>query len=216
MPTTIIGLGGGAGPSFAYEPEIVSITTKEGITAFSFNVIGKYSSIKDLFQIDAPVSGIPNQPIGSFACVNRNIEHIAGGESGMYRLSVSAEGGQENQSQISETAYTYGTSDEDGILNITTGVGGQIPVTYRLEWLYPSATITTNSQNPSATKAESLAKSLVSAIPVQVIADRPANVSNGKKIELSKVIVTGSSVEKAGGLYRIRATASKGASPVYL
>jgi len=216
MPTTIIGLGGdgAGGAKFAYEPEIVSVTGKDGITVFSFNVIGKYVEIKDLFQIDAPVSGIPNQPIGSFNCVNRNIEHIAGGESGMYRLSVSAEGGQENQSQISETSYTYATSDEDGIFNITTGVGGQVPVRYRLEWLYPSGTITTNSQASSATKAENLAKSLVSAMAVQVIADRPANVTNGKRIELSKVIITGSSVEKAGGLYRIRATASKGASAV--
>ena len=202
MPTTIIGLGGGKEPSFAYEPEIVSITTKEGITAFSFNVIGRYDNISYLFPIDAVIEDFPNQPIGSFTCVNRSIEHIAGGESGMYRLSVSAEGGQENQSQISETSYTYATSDENGILNITTGDGGQLPITYRLEWLYPSGTITTNSQSPSATKAENLARSLVSAMSVQVITDRPLNVTNGRRIELSNVIITGSSVEKAGGFYR--------------
>lgn len=211
MATTIIGLE----RDFAFEPEIVSITGKDGITAFSFNAIGKYDFIKELYQIGQPVDGIPNQPKGVFSCVNRNLEHIAGGELGIYRLSVSAEGGEQNESQITETSYTYSTADESGIRNITVGAGGQIPINYRLEWLYPSATVSTNSQEPNASKAENIAKRMVGGLEVQVISNRPENVINGKKIDTSKIIITGSSVEQAGGIYRIRATASKGSTPIY-
>lgn len=211
MATTIIGLESGSD----FEPEIQSVTMKDGITAFSFNVIGKYNDLSTQYLIDSPVINVPNGPRGNFKVTNRNLQHISGGVQGIYRLSVSAEGGTENQSQITETSYSYAVQDEGGILNITTGVGGQLPIQYRLEWLYPSGTVITNSQSASSSKAEALAKGLVGGLSVQVILDRPLNVTNGKKIDQEKVIITGTSVEQAGGLYRIRATASKGASPTF-
>lgn len=210
MATTILGLEKG----FEFEPEIQSVTMKDGITAFSFNVIGRYNDIFGLYLIDSPPSSVPNAPEGSFKVTNRNLQHISGGALGIYRLSVSAEGGTENPSQITETSYSYAVQDEAGILNITAGIGGQLPIQYRLEWLYASGTVITNSQTASSSKAEGLAKSLVGGLSVQIISDRPTNVINGKKIDKDRVIITGSSIEQAGGLYRIRATASKGASPI--
>lgn len=207
MATTILGLETG----FEYGPEIVSVTGNDGITAFSFNIIGKFSEIRDLFAIGQVVTGVPNQPPGSYKCVSRNLEHVAGGQSGIYKLSVSAQGGTDNPQQISESSYTYQTADEDGFIFAL-----QLSVRYRLEWLYPSVTITTNSNSPNASKAEAAARALIGNMPVQIISDKPAtfggNSVAGKKIDQIKIILSGSSVEEAGGLYRIRATASKGAS----
>jgi hypothetical protein len=207
MATTILGLETG----FEYGPEIVSVTGNDGITAFSFNIIGKFTEIRDLFVIGQVVSGVPNQPLGSYKCVSRNLEHVAGGQSGIYKLSVSAQGGTDNPQQISESSYTYQTADEDGFIFAL-----QLSVRYRLEWLYPSVTITTNSNSSNASKAEAAARALIGNMPVQIISDKPAtfggNSVTGKKIDQIKIILSGSSVEQAGGLYRIRATASKGAS----
>jgi hypothetical protein len=207
MATTILGLEKG----FEYGPEIVSVTGNDGITAFSFNIIGKFTEIRDLFVIGQVVSGVPNQPLGSYKCVSRNLEHVAGGQSGIYKLSVSAQGGTDNPQQISESSYTYQTADEDGFIFAL-----QLSVRYRLEWLYPSVTITTNSNSSNASKAEAAARALIGNMPVQIISDKPAtfggNSVTGKKIDQIKIILSGSSVEQAGGLYRIRATASKGAS----
>jgi hypothetical protein len=207
MATTILGLETG----FEYGPEIVSVTGNDGITAFSFNIIGKFTEIRDLFPVGQSVNGVPNQPLGTYKCVSRNLEHVAGGQSGIYKLSVSAQGGTDNPQQISESSYTYQTADEDGFIFAL-----QLSVRYRLEWLYPSVTITTNSNSSNASKAEAAARALIGNMPVQIISDKPAtfggNSVTGKKIDQIKIILSGSSVEQAGGLYRIRATASKGAS----
>jgi len=211
MASTILGILDQK--AYKFEPDIVSVTGKDGITAFSFSIIGNYIGVKDVFDIGQNVDSVPNQPVGSFAVVNRNLEHVAGGISGIYRLSVSAEGGQESEAQISETSMSYQTSDESGIT--AAGALPQVQVIYRLEWLYPSATITTNSATNNSSKAESLATSLVSSLVGSIIQDRPTGVFNGRKINLNKIILTGTSVERAGGLYRIRATASKGSTPSY-
>lgn len=216
MPSTIIGLEAEStqtGINYAYEPEIIAITGKDGITALSFNVIGKISAVINEFTIGEDIlANVPNMPGGKFIVVNRNLAHVAGGTGGVYRLSVSAEGGTENQSFISETSYTYATMDVDGVV-ILPGGTQQNQVRYRLEWLYPSVTITTNSANPDANKASQRAKGIVASLDIQIIKDKPATVS-GPSINKGVVAITGSSIEEAGGLYRIRATASKGLTTV--
>ncbi|NBV28779.1 hypothetical protein EBS02_07165, partial [bacterium] len=74
-------------------------------------------------------------------------------------------------------------------------------------------TITTNSQTASAKNAEDRAKEIVSGMPLSIIKDRPDGYK-GASLEgnpvLNNIYITGTSIEKAGGLYRVRATATKG------
>ena len=99
---------------------------------------------------------------------------------------------------------------------ITTGLA-QVPIQYNLIWLYPSATITTNSRDASPANAEAKAREIVGNLTVSIVKDRPTprvGTIGGPQLagnpQLDTIYITGSSVEKAGGLYRVRATASKG------
>ena len=80
--------------SFEYEPDITTDNGRDGITAFQFSVVGSFSALSSNFALDQDLSGVPDQPPGSFRVVRRNMSHIAGDTStGLYRLEVSAEGG---------------------------------------------------------------------------------------------------------------------------
>lgn len=213
MATTII--TNFVGP-FEYEPEIVSDTARDGITAFQFRVIGKLSNLNNVFQPDEIISGVPDQPPGNFRVVRRSMEHIAGDpQDGLYRLAISGEGGTGNKSLfVSETSYAMQTQQTQGVINLPLA---QVPIQYNLIWLYPSATITTNSQDASPSAAEEIAKQIVTGLTPTIIKDRPTSTAGtvagtvlAGNDNLNKIYITGSSVEKAGGLYRIRATASKG------
>lgn len=201
--------------SYEFEPEIVSDTSRDGITAFQFRIIGGFSSLQQAFPIDQKVTGVPDLPSGNFNVVRRNLEHIAGDESsGLYRLSVSLEGGVPNKSlYIEESSYATQQFDAQGTVALPLA---QIQINYTLMWLYPSVTITSNSATASPTDAENLAKSLASTRTVQIVKDRPTSqrgTVSGPFLKgnpkLNDVYVTGSSVEKAGGIFRVRATASK-------
>jgi hypothetical protein len=199
MSATIIG-----GDNAEFEPEIISDNGRDGISVFQFRVVGR--DVSDLYPIDAVVNNVPGQPSGSFRVVRRNLENIV---EGLQRLSVSAEGGTANGLYISEAGYQYAESEEAGLVNLPLD---QIKVIYRLIWLYPSVTVTTNSAGASDGPARALAQQIVTAMPVQIIQNRPSNVSAGKRIT-NNVRITGSSIEKSGGLWRVRATATKGQIP---
>jgi hypothetical protein len=199
MSATIIG-----GDTPQFEPEIISDNGRDGISAFQFKVVGK--NISSLYQLDSVVSGVPGQPTGSFKVVRRNLENIV---QGLQRLSISAEGGVASSIYISEAGYQYGESEEPGLVNLPLV---QVKVAYRLIWLYPSVTVTTNSAGASDGPARQIAEQIVGSMSVDIIKDRPANVNVGKKVT-SLVRITGSSIEKAGGLWRVRATATKGQIP---
>ena len=210
---------------FEYEPEIISDNARDGISTFQFRIVGGLTALNSAFQVDEEIFGVPDQPPGTFRVVRRNLEHIAGDpETGLYRLSVSGEGGTgDNNLFISETSYAMQNQQVQGFVNLPLA---QIPIQYNLIWLYPSATITTNSAsgggvgkfsttNPS--NAEEIARSIVQNLTITIVKDRPSrdigSVSGPQLAgnpELEKVYITGSSVEKAGGLFRVRATASKG------
>jgi hypothetical protein len=200
MSVEIIGI-----PTPQFEPGIISDNGRDGISVFQFSVVGR--SVSMLYPIDAVVNDVPGQPVGSFRVVRRNLENIV---EGLQRISVSAEGGSQNGLYISESGYQYNESQEDGLINLPFA---QIKVQYKLVWLSASVTVTTNSGGASAGPAESIAQQIIASMPVQIKKDRPANVSVGRKIDTSTIIITGSSIEKAGGLWRVRATASKGILP---
>lgn len=209
MAATIISSADG----LTIEPEILFDTSRDGITAIQFSAFGSFGAISGAYALGQDLSNVPGIPAGRFIVVRRNIEHIVGGESGLFRIKVSGEGGVENQQLFtSETSYSRQYQKVDGIINLPLS---QVPTRYDLIWLYPSATITTNSSSNSPQRAEELARSLVSNMQVQIIKDQPSdrNISGpslGSSPDIDKVYITGSSVEVAGGLYRIRATASKG------
>jgi len=199
MAATIIG-----GNSTAFEPDIISENGRDGISRFQFKVNGK--TISDLYPIDAVVTNVPGQPAGSFRVVYRSLENIV---EGLQRLSISAEGGSANGLYISEAGYQYNESEEPGLVTLPLA---QIKVQYKLIWLAPSVTVTTNSASASDSPARTLAQQIIATMPVQIIANKPGNVA-GKQINTNDVKITGSSVEKAGGLWRVRATATKGQIP---
>ncbi len=199
MSATIIG---GDDPQF--EPEIISDNGRDGISAFQFKVVGR--SVADLYPVDSAVSGVPGQPGGSFRVVRRNLENIV---EGLQRLSVTAEGGLANGLYVSDAGYQYAESEESGIVTLPLI---QVKVTYRLAWLYPSVTVTTNSASASDGPARSLARQIVGGMSTQIFQDKPGNVNGGKRVTQA-VNITGSSIQKAGGLWRVRATATKGQIP---
>ena len=200
MAATIIG-----GNSIAFEPDIISENGRDGITRFQFRVNGR--NVSEEYQIDSVVINVPGQPSGSFRVVSRSLENIV---LGLQRLSVSAEGGVANGLYISEASYQYNESQEPGLVTLPLA---QIQVQYKLIWLSPSVTVTTNSAGASDGPARAIAQQIVARMDVDIIKDRPGNVNAGKRINVNDIKITGSSIEKAGGLWRIRATATKGQVP---
>lgn len=200
MAATIIG-----GNSIAFEPDIISENGRDGITRFQFRVNGR--DVSEEYPIDSAVINVPGQPSGSFRVVSRSLENIV---LGLQRLSVSAEGGVANGLYISEASYQYNESQEQGLVNLPLT---QIQVQYKLIWLSPSVTVTTNSAGASDGPARAIAQQIVAGMNVDIIKDRPGNVNAGKRINVNDIKITGSSIEKAGGLWRIRATATKGQIP---
>jgi hypothetical protein len=202
--------------SFDYEPDIITDNGRDGITAFQFSIVGSFSYLSSNFALDQVVSGVPDQPQGNFRVVRRNISHIAGdAQTGLYRLQVSAEGGTGDSSlYILESSYQYQKETATGQY-FNEIFGGSTPLQYNLEWLSPTVTITTNSQSEDIVDVQNRAKAIVTTLSVQVIKNKPVTAPNGKNvigvnIDESKIIITGSSVEKAGGLYRVRVSATKG------
>jgi len=201
MAATIIG-----GNSPQFEPDIISDNGRDGISAFQFSVVGR--SLSDLYPLDSSVSGVPGQPSGSFKVVRRNLENIV---DGLQRLRISAEGGSPSTLYYSEASYSYNESVEPGLITLPLA---QLKVQYKLQWLSPSATVTTNSASSSDGAAKSIAITILSSMSVEILQNRPSNVTGGKQVNTSDVKITGSSIEKAGGLYRVRATATKGFLPL--
>ena len=212
MSATIITNFAGA---FEYEPEIISDNARDGISAFQFRIVGGLTALNSAFQVDEDIVGVPDQPPGTFRVVRRNLEHIAGDpQTGLYRLSVSGEGGTgDNNLFVSETSYAMQNQQVQGVVNLPLA---QLPIQYNLIWLYPSATITTNSRDASPANAEAKAREIVGNLSISIVKDRPTTTGTvaGPQLagnpELDTIYITGSSVEKAGGLFRVRATASKG------
>jgi hypothetical protein len=219
MPATIIGIRSG----FEYEPEVMLDNGRDGISEYMFSITGNYSSVAYTYPLDSFVTQPPDMPPGNFKVVRRNLEHIAGErENSLYRLKVSAQGGTVNENlYILEKSYSLQTLNANGIINSLTA---QIPVSYKLIWLYPSVTITTNSSSDSTLQAEQRAKDLVSSMTIQIITDIPQSYKQSRGIQsfsgasltnnanIEKVLIIGVSSQSAGGLYRITATAAKGAS----
>lgn len=204
--------------SFDYEPDITTDNGRDGITAFQFSIVGSFSALSSNFALDQVVSGVPDQPPGNFRVVRRNMSHIAGDTStGLYRLEISAEGGTgDNSLYILETSYQYQKEIVSGFVQTPTQ---DIAINYICEWLSPTATITTNSQSEDVGDVQARARAFVSNLEVQIIRNKPdffAPIGTvlypvyGLGIDKDAIIITGSSVEKAGGLYRVRASATKG------
>jgi len=204
--------------SFDYEPDIQTDNSRDGITAFQFSIVGSFNVLNSSFLLDEDVSGVPDQPPGSFRVVRRNMTHIAGDTvNGLYRLQVSAEGGTGNNSLfVLETSYQYQKEAVSGIVQVP---AIDIAITYICEWLSPTATITTNSQSEDVTDVQNRVKALVNNLDVQIIRNKPDRIAPigtvlfpvyGFGINTEAIIITGSSIEKAGGLYRVRASATKG------
>jgi hypothetical protein len=200
MAATIIG-----GNGISFEPGIISENGRDGISRFQFSINGR--NVSSEYPIDSIVTEVPGQPSGSYRVIQRNLENIV---DGLQRLSVSAEGGQANGLYISEAGYQYNESQESGLINLTFV---QITGQYKLIWLSPSVTVTTNSSSASDGPARGIAQQIISTMAVEVLQNKPPNVI-GKQIDVNSVKITGSSIEKAGGLWRVRATATKGQIPV--
>jgi hypothetical protein len=204
--------------SFDYEPDIITDNGRDGITAFQFSIVGSFSALNSNFSLDEVLNGVPDQPPGNFRVVRRNMSHIAGDTAdGLYRLQVSAEGGTgENSLFILETSYQYQKEIVSGFVQLP---ALDAPFSYTCEWLSPTATITTNSQTEDVTAVQDRVRAIVANLPVQIIRNKPDTVAFvgtvqyplfGAKIDVNKINIIGSSVETAGGLFRVRASATKG------
>jgi hypothetical protein len=204
--------------SFDYEPDITTDNGRDGITAFQFSVVGSFSALNSNFSLDQVLAGVPDQPPGNFCVVRRNMSHIAGDTAdGLYRLQVSAEGGTgDNSLYVLETSYQYQREIVNGFVRLPTV---DAAITYICEWLSPTATITTNSQSEDITAVQDQVRAFVSNLKVQVIRNKPGTTAAigtvqyqvfGLGIDIDAINITGSSIEKAGGLYRVRASATKG------
>jgi hypothetical protein len=204
--------------SFDYEPDITTDNGRDGISSFQFSIVGSFNSLSSNFALDQVVNGVPDQPPGNFRVVRRNMSHIAGDTStGLYRLEVSAEGGTgDNALYVLETSYQYQKEIVSGFVQLP---AIDSPINYICEWLSPTATITTNSQSEDVTDVQNRVKALVSNLQVQIIRNKPDKIAPvgtvlypvyGFGIDKDSIIIAGSSVENAGGLYRVRASATKG------
>ena len=204
--------------SFDYEPDITTDNGRDGITAFQFSVVGSFSALNSNFSLDQVLVGVPDQPPGNFRVVRRNMSHIAGDTSnGLYRLQVSAEGGTgDNSLFILETSYQYQKEIVSGFVQLP---ALDAPINYICEWLSPTVTITTNSQTEDVTAVQDRVKALVASQEVQIIRNKPDKTVIigtveypvfGPGIDVNAINIIGSSVETAGGLFRVRASATKG------
>lgn len=214
MPTTILSNIS----SFEFEPDITTDNGRDGITAFQFSVVGSFSALNSNFSLDQVLTGVPDQPPGNFRVVRRNMSHIAGDTfDGLYRLQVSAEGGTgENSLFILETSYQYQKEIVSGFVQLP---ALDAPFSYTCEWLSPTATITTNSQTEDVTAVQDRVRAIVANLPVQIIRNKPDTIAFvgtvqyplfGAGIDVDAINIIGSSVETAGGLFRVRASATKG------
>lgn len=203
--------------SFDFEPDILTDNGRDGITSFQFSIVGRFSALNSNFSLGQDVSGVPDQPAGNFKVVRRNMSHIAGDTSdGLYRLQVTAEGGTGDSALfVLETSYQYQKEIVSGAVNLPTG---PISVSYICEWLSPTATITTNNQGEDVTDVQNRARAIVGNLPVQIIRNKPPFFTpgtvpfpiTGPGIDENSINIIGSSVENAGGLFRVRASATKG------
>lgn len=204
--------------SFDYEPDITTDNGRDGITAFQFSVVGSFSALNSNFSLDQILLGVPDQPSGNFRVVRRNMSHIAGDTSdGLYRLQVSAEGGTgDNSLYILETSYQYQKEIVSGFVQLP---ASDAAINYICEWLSPTVTITTNSQTEDVTAVQDRVKGLVASQQVQIIRNKPNTTAPigtvqypvvGAGIDVNAINIVGSSVENAGGLFRVRASATKG------
>jgi hypothetical protein len=152
------------------------------------------------------------------------MSHIAGDTvDGLYRLQVSAEGGAgDNGLYVLETSYQYQKEIVSGFVQTPVQ---DIAINYICEWLSPTATITTNSQSEDVVAVQNTAKAFVSNLKVQIIRNKPDRIAPvgtvlypvfGLAIDENSINIVGSSVEKAGGLFRVRASATKGQMQVSL
>jgi hypothetical protein len=221
MATTIIS----SISSYEFEPDIITDNGRDGVTAFQFSVVGSFSALNSNFSLDEVLNGVPDQPPGNFRVVRRNMSHIAGDTTdGLYRLQVSAEGGTgDNSLFILETSFQYQKEIVTGLVTqgAETGFPRQFSIQYVLEWLSPTVTITTNSQTESVTAVQERVRELARLTPPQIIRNKPPNQSaipgqrtsrriDGPSIDLDITNIVGSSVETAGGLFRVRASAARG------
>ena len=203
--------------SFEFEPDILTDNGRDGITSFQFSIVGGFSALNSNFSLGQDVSGVPDQPAGNFKVVRRNMSHIAGDTSdGLYRLQVTAEGGTGDSALfVLETSYQYQKEIVSGAVNLPTG---PISVSYICEWLSPTATITTNNQSEDVIDVQNRARAIVGNLPVQIIRNKPPFFTPGTVpfpiigpgIDENSINIIGSSVENAGGLFRVRASATKG------
>ena len=204
--------------SFDFEPDITTDNGRDGITAFQFSVVGSFSALKSNFSLDQVLVGVPDQPPGNFRVVRRNMSHIAGDTSnGLYRLQVSAEGGTgDNSLYILETSYQYQKEIVSGFVQTK---AQDIAINYICEWLSPTVTITTNSRTEDVTTVQNKVKGIVANQKVQIIRNKPGTTALigtvqyrvfGPGIDINSINIIGSSVENAGGLFRVRASAAKG------
>jgi hypothetical protein len=204
--------------SFDYEPDILTDNGRDGITSFQFSIVGGFSALNSNFSLGQDISGVPDQPPGNFKVVRRNMSHIAGDVSnGLYRVQITGEGGTgDNSLFVLETSYQYQKEIVSGFIQLPTL---DAAVNYICEWLSPTVTITTNSQTEDVTAVQDRARSLVASQEVQIIRNKPDRSAIigtvqypvfGPGIDVNSINIVGSSVETAGGLFRVRASATKG------
>lgn len=216
--------------SFDFEPDILTDNGRDGIVSFQFSVVGGFSALNSSFSLGEDVSGVPDQPQGNFKVVRRNMTHLAGNTSdGLYRLQVTAEGGSGDSALfVLETSFQYQREIASGILTIgaETASFQQVGIQYILEWLSPTVTITTNSQQEDVGAVQERVRQLVLLVPPQIIRNKPESTParpgqtsrniSGPGIDVDRVYIVGSSVENAGGLFRVRASASRGSAEIVL
>jgi hypothetical protein len=204
--------------SFDFEPDILTDNGRDGVTSFQFSIVGGFSALNSNFSLGQDISGVPDQPPGNFKVVRRNMSHIAGNvEDGLYRVQITGEGGTgDNSLFVLETSYQYQKEIVSGFIQLPTIDSA---VTYICEWLSPTVTITTNSQTEDVTDVQNRAKALVASQQVQIIRNKPDRTAVigtvqypvfGPGIDESLINIVGSSVENAGGLFRVRASATRG------
>ena len=204
--------------SFEFEPDILTDNGRDGITSFQFSIVGGFSALNSNFSLGQDISGVPDQPPGTFKVVRRNMSHIAGDVSnGLYRVQITGEGGTgDNSLFVLETSYQYQKEIVSGFVQT---IQLDISVNYICEWLSPTVTITTNSQTEDVTAVQDRVRSLVASQDVQIIRNKPDQSAVigtvqypvfGPGIDVNSINIIGSSVENAGGLFRVRASATKG------
>ena len=216
--------------SFDYEPDILTDNGRDGITSFQFSIVGGFSALNSNFSLGQEISGVPDQPPGNFKVVRRNMSHIAGDVSnGLYRVQITGEGGTgDNSLYILETSFQYQREIASGLLTIGAETAGfiQSTVQYILEWLSPTVTITTNSQQEDVSAVQDRVRELALLVPPQIIRNKPESTPagpgttsrtiSGPGIDVDRVYIVGSSVENAGGLFRVRASAARGSAEIVI